>query len=144
MKQDYKLLYTNAPLNFGKKAGQITQRVRLPIDSLKMGQTQANCIDGAVLFASILENVGIEPLLVIVLGHAFIGWRIWNDVNEYDFLETTMIGTGNFKNALECGNTQYKDAVKKGFDKRDLFDPNGFIRIVDVTACRKKKINPIM
>ncbi|MFC2141260.1 hypothetical protein ACFLQP_03075, partial [Acidobacteriota bacterium] len=144
LKQDYKLLYTNAPLNFGKQAGQITQRIRLPIDSLKMGQTQANCIDGTVLFASILENVGIEPLLVIMPGHAFIGWRIWNDVNEYDFLETTMIGTGTFNNALGCGNAQYNDAIKKGFDKRNLFDPNGFIRIVDVAACRGKKINPIM
>jgi hypothetical protein len=144
LKQDYKLLYTNAPLNFGKQAVQITQRVRLPIESLKMGQTQANCIDGTILFASILENVGIEPLLVIVPGHAFIGWRVWNDVNEYDFLETTMIGTDNFKKALECGNSQYYDAAKKGFENRDLFDPNGFIRIVDVTACREKKIYPIM
>jgi hypothetical protein len=144
LKQDYKLLYTNAPLNFGKQAGQITQRVRLPIESLKMGQTQANCIDGTILFASILENVGIEPLLVIVPGHAFIGWRIWNYVNEYDFLETTMIGTDNFKKAIGCGNAQYYDALKKGFKNRDLFDPNGFIRIVDVTACREKKIYPIM
>lgn len=144
LKQDYKLLYTNAPLNFGKQAGQITQRVRLPIESLRMGQTQANCIDGTVLFASLLENVGIEPLLAIVPGHAFVGWRIWEGVNEYDFLETTMIGASSFREALEVGNNQYQHVVQQGFAQHPLFDQNGFLRIVDVAACREKGINPCM
>ncbi|MDM8541145.1 AAA-like domain-containing protein [Desulfococcaceae bacterium HSG9] len=144
LKKDYQLLYTNAPRNFGKEPKKYTQRVRLPHESIMMNQSQANCIDGTVLFASLLENIGIEPLITIVKGHAFVGWRTWRGVNEYDFLETTMIGTGTFKEALDVGNEQYKDAINNNYDKNKLFDPIGFLRIVDVTKCRKNEITPLL
>ena len=56
----------------------------------------------------------------------------------------SIVGTGNFKDALEVGNNRYQKAIQQGFAQRPLFDSNGFLRIVDVTACRKKGINPLM
>jgi hypothetical protein len=144
LKLDAGLAYVNSPLNFGKQEGQITQRVRLPVTSLHESRSRANCIDGTVLYASLLELAGIEPLIAIVPGHAFVGWRIWQGLAQYDFLETTMTGTGDFEAALQVGNQYYAEAREKGDLRRALFHPNGFARLIDVAACRVRQIYPLM
>jgi len=142
LKQEAKLTYVNSTLNMGRQAGQVTQRVRLPGESLAAGGS-ANCIDGTVLFASLLELASLEPLLVIVPGHAFVGWRIWRGTNQYEFLETTMIGSSDFTAAQQRGQQEYNDVLAKGYFTRGLFDPNGFARLVDIAACRGKGILPL-
>ena len=144
LKRQTKLLYTNSPLNFGKLPGEITQRVRFPATSLSSSTAQANCIDGSVLFASLLECIGIQPVLVVVRGHAFVGWRVWRDIQEYDFLESTMIGSSTFKEALDYGNREYSDAVKGGLDRNPLFHPSGFLKLIDIASCRSRGIDPLM
>ncbi|RLC77769.1 MAG: hypothetical protein DRI81_08090 [Chloroflexi bacterium] len=139
LKQDADLTYINSPLNLGKQQGQITQRVRLPSESLAAGGS-ANCIDGTVLFASLLELASIHPLIVVVPGHAFLGWRIWSGVDQYEFLETTMIGSDDFVVAQQAAQTRYDDVLMRGYFSRGLFDPGGFARLVDVAACRTKAI----
>jgi len=56
--------------------------------------SQANCVDGTVLFASILKKIGIKPILVTVPGHCFLGYYT-NDsdttLQSIRFLETTML-----------------------------------------------------
>jgi hypothetical protein len=143
LKKHAKLHYINSPVNFGKQPDRLTQRVRFSFQSLPSdpGQVgQANCIDGAILFASLLENIGMEPLLVLVPGHAFVGWRIWKGIDEYDFLETTWIKTSKFEDALGEGNRQYREAIQHGDHQRNFLDSDGFIRIVDITACRSRGI----
>jgi len=144
LKRDAGLAYVNSPLNFGKQEGQITQRVRLPVTSLHEDKSRANCIDGTVLYASLLELANFDPLIVIVPAHSFIGWRIWRGLPQYDFLETTMTGTEDFEAALEAGAQQYKEARARGYFGRELFDPSGFARLIDVAACRAKQIYPLM
>ena len=142
LKQDADLAYVNSPLNLGQQAGQVTQRVRLPTESLAAGGS-ANCIDGTVLFASLLELASIDPFIVIVPGHAFVGWRIWRGVNRYEFLETTMIGSGDFDAAQQAAQTRYDDVLAKGYLSRGLFDPGGFARLIDVAVCRAQGIAPL-
>jgi hypothetical protein len=138
------LVYINSPLNFGKQEGQITQRVRLPVTSLQDHKSRANCLDGAVLYASLLELASLQPLLVIVPGHAFVAWRTWQDLDDYEFLETTLTGTEDFEAALETGRRQYEEAEARGYFERQLFDASGFARLIDVAACRAKQIYPLM
>lgn len=142
LKQDAKVIYVSSPLNLGKQADQVTQRVRLPAESLATGSS-ANCIDGTVLFASLIELTSIDPLIVIVPGHAFVGWRIWRDINQYEFLETTMIGSNDFDAAQQVAQVRYDDARMKGHFSRRLFDPGGSARLIDVAACRAKGIYPL-
>jgi hypothetical protein len=144
LKHDAGLAYVNSPLNFGKQEGQITQRVRLPVTSLHEHGSRANCIDGTVLYASLLELASLEPLIVIVPGHAFVGWRIWRGLEDYDFLETTMTGAEDFEAALRTGTQQYREARANGYFGRELFDPTGFARLIDVAVCRAKRIYPLM
>ncbi len=144
LKLDAGLAYVNSALNFGKEEGQITQRVRLPVTSLNESRSRANCIDGTVLYASLLELASMDPLIAIVPGHAFVGWRIWHGLSQYDFLETTMTGTADFEAALEAGNQCYAEAREKGYFGRALFHPDGFARLIDVAACRARQIYPLM
>ena len=48
-----------------------SQRVRTFDDALD--SSQINCVDGSVLFASLLRSINIDPILVRTPGHMFVG-----------------------------------------------------------------------
>jgi len=68
----------------------LSQRVRTFDDALE--SSQINCVDGSVLFASLLRAINIEPILVRMPGHMFVGYYTDISKKEKTFLETTMIG----------------------------------------------------
>ena len=68
----------------------ISQRVRTFEDALN--SSQINCVDGSVLFASLLRAINIEPILVRIPGHMFVGYYTDTNRKNVNFLETTMIG----------------------------------------------------
>lgn len=67
-----------------------SQRVRTFDDALQ--SSQINCVDGSVLFASLLRAINIDPILVRTPGHMFVGYYTDATHKHKDFLETTMIG----------------------------------------------------
>ncbi len=67
-----------------------SQRVRTFEDALN--SSQINCVDGSVLFASLLRAINITPILIRTPGHMFVGYYTDSKRNEMNFLETTMIG----------------------------------------------------
>ncbi len=80
------------------------QRIRLPRETLE--KRSANCIDGTVLMASVLEAASLNPAIVLVPGHAFLAWEMQNGSNEWDYLETTLIGSREFEVAQKVGRTR--------------------------------------
>lgn len=66
------------------------QRVRTFEDALN--SSQINCVDGSVLFASLLRAINITPVLVQMPGHMFVGYYTDSTKKNLTFLETTMIG----------------------------------------------------
>ena len=90
LKQQAEIIYVNSVIAFSPEEGARNQRVRLPRESLQF--KSANCIDGTVLFASLLEGISLNPALVVVPGHALVAWETWDGKGEWDYLETTMIG----------------------------------------------------
>jgi len=107
-----------------------SQRIRFPTDALS--EASANCIDGSVLMASALEKIGIEPLLILVPGHCFLGWRELSGSTQCEFLETTMIGTSTFEDALNYGYTEYANYYKAGT-----------ATIIDIKKARSLGLNPL-
>ena len=104
LKQDAKIKYVNSVISFSPDEGTKNQRVRLPRESLK--NESANCIDGTVLFASLLEAISINPAIVVIPGHALVGWQVWDKVDKWDYLETTMIGGAHtFSQARSSGSS---------------------------------------
>ncbi|WP_073403879.1 hypothetical protein [Bacteroides luti] len=70
-----------------------SQRVRTLDDALE--SSQINCVDGSVLFASLLRAINLDPILVRMPGHMFVGYYLDKYHKKKDFLETTMIGDVN-------------------------------------------------
>jgi hypothetical protein len=112
------IVYVNSIIDYGSGEELTTQRTRLPSESLAM--RSANCIDGTVLMASLIEGVSLNPAILLVPGHALVGWETWTGSNEWQFLETTMIGTEDFTKARESGNRQYQQYSEFNKDRMKL------------------------
>src|SRR5262249_46849358 len=89
---DQKLGYVSSVITFGEKKG-FHQRVRFPRESLT--QKAANCIDLVVLFASLFENLGLEPVVALIPGHALVGVHL-RPGGPVLYIETTLATTAHF------------------------------------------------
>jgi len=115
LRNDYHITYINSPTAFGK-GNENPQRIRLPQESLSSGS--ANCIDGAVLYASAIESIGMHPHIITTPSHAFTCYDAKPDADDSDnliCLETTMTsGDSTFEQALEQGTENYHDEIGNG------------------------------
>jgi hypothetical protein len=96
------------------------QRIRWPSQSIDPKISSANCVDGALLFASALEAIDLEAYVITVPGHAFAGFRLSPPgTPQVDvFIETTMVGSATFEQAAAEGLRKYNTAYvpNKGKD----------------------------
>lgn len=140
--------------------GQVTRFVK---DALNT--TQANCIDGTVLFASFLYKIGIQTSIVLVPGHAYLAFSLDKDGATKLALETTMMGNLNiehsnvqqdlynskngletsvqkswssFLGALDQGTANYHKDALPGIQSGNP----GYMEI-DMAHARKSRIRPI-
>lgn len=118
-----------------------SQRVRPPSTSWR--ERRASCIDGSVLIASVLERIGLQPLIVLVPGHAFVGFRARAGAAA-SFLETTLLGatpartTSSFPAALAAGRSRWRRAAAR-LDGRHAPD----YALLDIGRARAYGIIPI-
>jgi hypothetical protein len=82
--------YSSTTATPGGSSVVYSQYIRFVDQSI--GNTQANCADGSVLFASVLRKLSIKPFLVTIPGHMYIGFYTKPDKSEFVGLETTVIG----------------------------------------------------
>jgi hypothetical protein len=67
---EYRLLYINPPPAYSSR----NQRLRTPGEVI--GSNSGTCVDLALLLAACLEYIDIHPVIVLLTGHAFVGyWR---------------------------------------------------------------------
>ena len=126
-----------------------SQRVRLIGDV--WDERRANCLDGSVLIASVLERIGIPAFLVLVPGHAFVGYHA--DRDHVEFLETTLLGdraprspgadddsaiAANFEAARSAGHARWRRVAGR-FDRRHGPD----YALIDIGTARSYGIIPI-
>jgi hypothetical protein len=116
--------FSSETVDFGRSESQpMGQRIHYPKETLEQGR--GNCIDSTVMFASLLEQIGLNPVIVIVPGHAFLGWETWENSNEYEYLEATMVGYSDFDTAYKTGTeTERKYLGGKSF-RFMPYGPNG-------------------
>lgn len=92
----------------------IVQQVRLPREVIT-GNTGL-CIELSVLYASVLSAAGIDPVIYMVPGHAYPGFRM---NGQYYAIEATGIGgegLGNIMNAEEAyqqGQKQLQEFIQR-------------------------------
>lgn len=114
--QETGVSYVKSSLTFGRNTS-VSERVRLPGESLQRGS--ANCIDGVVMYASLFENLGMDPAVVLVPGHAYIAVRESEESNSYLYIETSLTGRASFETAVTAatrgiGKLPQKDVVRIG------------------------------
>lgn len=131
--QDEKILYIHSVVSFGASEEQSMQRVRLPRESLL--NKSANCIDGTVLMASVLEAASINPGFVFVPGHAFLAWETEEESGKWDFVETTMLSTHDFKAAQKEGNRQAR-TQQAAFNDSSNPDDYSLLSLAELRAVR--------
>ena len=144
---EQQIIYSTIPASFEEYG----QRVRLA-DSV-MAQKLGTCLDMALLYASCLEAIGLNALIIITQGHTFAGaWlvpetfpdptiddvslltkRTAEGIYDITLVETTCMNMGH--------SSDFDDAVKKANGK--LTDGNSFILAIDVKRARHSGIRPI-
>ncbi len=143
----------------------VSQTVRFLDDSIK--DTQANCVDGSVLMASVLSKIGITSYLVMIPGHCFLAFDLSDDDDAKRVgLETTMLGNNEIKpveeiphltekakldefkasyktftSAVSIGNANLKKYKDKLDDDSDDADPD--VQIISIPDARDLGIMPI-
>jgi hypothetical protein len=101
LKYDYELAYIDSTTSFNPDASAFDQRVRLPAETLRT--RSANCIDGVLLFASLLEACSLRPALLVSSDHAVVAWATTRTGGAWDYLETTVLHTNDFADARSLG-----------------------------------------
>ncbi len=133
------IIYVNPPANFESSG----QRVRTPEEVI--ANREGTCIDLAVTYASILESIGINPLVFIIKGHAFAGfWLVDNYQNDIVNLDNAAV-TRHIRNrellAVECtalvsgAGADFEEACRSAAGK--LEDAERFICSVDIKRARR-------
>jgi hypothetical protein len=97
------IVYVNSLNTFNPNTGERSQRLRLPRESLE--DRQANCVDGTVLFASILEALSLSPAIVVLPSHVIVGWETAPGSDRWQYLDTTKLDTRTFEEAVKFGTT---------------------------------------
>lgn len=129
----------------------VGQKIRTP-DEIT-GQKMATCLDLAVLYASALEAMGLNPLIMIHKEHAYIGcWleeksfaecvqddvsallkRTAEGIDEIALAECTVMTAGK--------NVSFEEACKVA--KEQLQKEDDFRMAIDVERCRGGNIRPL-
>jgi len=130
--KNYNLTYVSTMVGFGPNT---IQRMRMPYEVLKQGS--GNCLELTMLFASAAEAIKLEPAIIRIPGHGFVAIRIDQVNANYYFIETTMIGRAEFKDAVDVGNEEWEETLPHLDAQEDMYS---WVTLADV---RKKGILPM-
>lgn len=124
------LLYVNLP---GTGFFATAQNVKYPSESLST--RSANCVDGALVFASAWEAMSMEPLVALdfVHGHSFVAVRCWSGTADCMIpVETTMVGS----------SASFADAVSTAAASWTAWTSAGTLEVLDIEALREAGLTP--
>jgi hypothetical protein len=112
--QDRGIRYSSVTTTAATSRIVYSQHVRFVDESL--ASEQANCVDGSVVFASILRKLGMRSFLVTVPGHMYMGVYLTAQGDARAALETTLIGAaGEIEDVKPVRGLQ---PLRNGLDKR--------------------------
>lgn len=117
--QRQRLSYVKSSLTFGANAG-ISERIRTPRESIR--ESSANCIDGSVLFASAFENLAMDPVIVLVPGHAYVGVKLAESSDDYLYIDTSLTGRVAFDSAVNAAQHNLAKYQPAEIDRISIHD----------------------
>jgi hypothetical protein len=120
----------------------LSQKVRLPARSLAEGC--ANCLDGAVLFASLLSALDLDPVILFMPDHALVGWKTARGpISELRFLDIIDVSDPDkdFEAACKNGEAWYERVrdILKDDSETEITNPLRFAVLVDIRAAWRNR-----
>jgi hypothetical protein len=117
-----------------------SQTVRFITSSVRL--QQANCVDGSVLFASILRKIGIDPFLIVTPGHCMVGFYLYPGKRTKVAIETTMLGNENLGRYDE--DNSFSGAISRalGYRTKNQVSFASFRSAIAVGLSRAQSVNP--
>lgn len=129
----------------------IGQKIRTPDEVL--AQKLGTCLDLTLVYSSLLEAMRLNPLIIIMKDHAFVGCHLEDEtfvecvdedvatlskknadgINEILLVETTALVAGK--------NTSFEEAIELG--NANLLNESAFMMVIDVARCRGSRILPL-
>lgn len=143
--QESGVIYVSPPASFESTGQKVRTADRIQEEKL------ATCLDLALLTAGCLEQAGLNALVVIVKGHAFVG--VWLD--ETSFPEPSVDDAALLSKRVELGEIAvfdptlvtsrpactFEDAIRAA--KARFQRPDEFLCGIDVARSRKGGIRPL-
>lgn len=122
----------------------ILQRIQNPNQILLNTSTYINCLDGVILFSSIIERLNLDPIIVLMPGHSIVGWKNIPSADTKDFqsllsycgfLDVTLASDSHdFHTAMSAAEAymiRYSSFFKSRANKLEEY-----AKIIDVKASR--------
>jgi hypothetical protein len=75
-------------------------------------QNSANCIDAAVMYASLFENLAMEPMIIVVPGHAYVAVKVAEGSDKLLYIDVALTGRTTFELAVS--------SARSGMEKNDI------------------------
>ena len=137
--------YAECPANFGLPG----QKIRLPNEIMKY--KLATCLDSTLLFASIAETCNLNPVIVLIQGHAFVGVFLEDkhlpqvSVDKAGILkkfcrDNAMI---MIETTAVCHNISFEAAVDEGMKKLFTLEDDDFEYGIDVKFARMNGVKQL-
>jgi len=123
-----RISYVSSISTYGKFTTH-AERVRLPHETLSL--SSANCLDLSVAFAAAMENLGLEPVIVLVPGHAFVGVRLGHASAEILYLDLTVMPDGTFEAAERRASNWLQKTSRAQ------------LNLIDIASARSRQIYPM-
>lgn len=145
--QSEEIVYSALPPGYEESG----QRLRL-LNTIQQ-ESFGNCIDLSLFFAACLEAVDLNPILIIVRGHAFVGCWLQDDkfpeaINDDKTAITKRLSKGireiaavEATSVCKGENISFGDALN--FGEARLVQKEDFILSVDVKRARTLRIRPL-
>lgn len=140
------LRYIVSPASFDK----LFQRVRLPKNVL--GDKMGNCLDLSLLFASVIEAIGLRPMLILIRNHCMLGVWLDEEMSVSPLEENGQViinaASKGFEHLclLECTaitNEEISFQNAKDIAYKTLQEEKNFHYAIDIHSCRNELIWPI-
>jgi hypothetical protein len=132
--------YSNIATTSALSKYVFSERVRFLSDSIKT--SQANCVDGSVLFASILRKIGLDVFLVLQPGHCFLGFWLDPQRRTPVFLETTMLGNTNLRQYSDDGTLSGSLAQIFGGQTKNQASYQSFVAAINIGLQEVQRVSP--
>lgn len=141
------LTYANPPKSF-ELVGQKTRR-----PATVMADGLATCLDSTLLFAAAIEAVGLNPVVVMVEGHCFVGaWIVEKTLGQVVERDCTEIRKAiaareliTFETTLVTGRppARFEDAVKTTVSATSEAKEHAYQATIDIGRARTAQIRPL-